>query len=675
MENAPHPSSDVSKPRGLARAGAPERVFLRAVGVVFVAWLALTFATLLLLERQDQRNAAAAELALVAASQKAAVRQIEASLERIARMPEGPELRTAEIALTWEVERLLEFEDRRLALARPGTPGMRRLSDVTADTLGMIAGVTDGDQALALRDLYAASLSPQAGRFAQRYETDAEHARAIARFTHFGVFGLHLAVIAMLAFLVAAPARARIADWVADSLRTDEENRFRLLHDPLTHLPNATYLRAHLDRLVAGTERATTQTAVLRLNLDRFKTLRDTLGSRVTEEILRISARRIRQVLRAGDFAAYLGQDDFVLIAPDLDDVNAVSGIAHRVQQALGKPFSLPGGARRIGCSIGVTMLSDDRPDAERALGNAEIALSEAQEAGSCAVRYFRESLRAEAERRATMFSEMIAGLDRGEFVPFFQPQIDLATGVLSGFEALVRWRHPVQGLLAPGAFLEFAETADLIDRLGEVVLAQSLAALTAWDAAGLNVPRVGINFAMSQLRDPRLIEKIKWEVERNDVEPARISIEVLETVLIKTDSDLVVRNLRGLASVGFEIELDDFGTGHASIQNLRRFMVDRIKIDRSFVFGLETSEEQQVLTSSMIAMARALGIRTLAEGVETPEAEAMLRQLGCDHFQGFLVAKPMSLADTFDWLAGFRARSCGPQAGVRDAGGDPNMP
>ena len=188
-------------------------------------------------------------------------------------------------------------------------------------------------------------------------------------------------------------------------------------------------------------------------------------------------------------------------------------------------------------------------------------------------------------------------------------------------------------------------------------------------------MPRVGVNFALAQLRDPRLIEKIKWEVERFDLDPCRLAIEVLETVLIKSDADMVVRNLRGLASAGFHIELDDFGTGHASIANLRRFMVNRIKIDRGFIFGIETSEEQQKLTASMIAMAGALGISTLAEGVETEDAEAILRRLGCDQFQGFLVAKPMSQTDTFHWLRSFKDRHYDAQTADAQATADPNMP
>ena len=460
---------------------------------------------------------------------------------------------------------------------------------------------------------------------------------------------------------VVQPARRRIDDWMAKAAEVDRENRFRLLHDALTGLPNAAYFHAHLAQLAAGADRAASQTAVLRVDLDRFQGFREGLGARTGDEVIRLAARRIRKALRAGDFAAFLGQDDFVVVAAELDEGNDAAMIAGRVQAALSKPFAIHGGARRLTCSVGVTLLSDDRPDSERALANAEIALAAARATGPGGVRYFREDLRREVERREELFAALMQGLDRGEVTAFFQPQVELATGAFAGFEALVRWQHPGHGVLEPEAFLAFAEDTDLGERIGELVLTRALEALNAWDAAGLAVPRVGVNFALAQLRDPRLVEKIKWETERLGVEPRRIAIEVLETVLIKTDADMVVRNLRGLASAGFHVELDDFGTGHASIANLRRFMVNRIKIDRSFVTGIETSEEQQTLTASMIAMAHALGIATLAEGVETEAARAALARLGCDAFQGYLVGRPMPLADSLAWLAGFPGQRTAP--------------
>ncbi|TPE50455.1 putative bifunctional diguanylate cyclase/phosphodiesterase [Amaricoccus solimangrovi] len=476
-----------------------------------------------------------------------------------------------------------------------------------------------------------------------------------------------------LLLFVALPAGRRIRAWAARAGEAERENRFRLLHDPVTGMPNGTFLRAHLGRLVAGADREATQTAVLRLDIDRFGMLRDTLGPRTSDEILRMVARRLRNTLRAGDFAAHMGHDDFVLVASGLADAGAAAAIAARTQAALSKPFAIRGGTQRIATSIGVTLVSDDAPDTERVLANAEIALAAAEAAnGACVVRYFRDELRVEVERREALFTELLAGLGRGELVPYFQPQICLRTGALAGFEALVRWRHPRRGVLAPGAFLDFAEDADLTERIGEAVLGQSLRAIRAWDRAKLDVPRVGVNFAAKQLRDPALIEKIKWEVERADIDPSRLAIEVLETVMIRGDADMVARNLRGLASAGFHIELDDFGTGHASLANLRRLMVNRIKIDRSFVDGIETTPEQREITASMIAMAGALGIGTLAEGVESRAAAEVLRELGCDLAQGYLIAKPMPLGETFDWLRAFEAAGKG--GACRVAAG-PNTP
>ncbi|PZQ49653.1 MAG: diguanylate cyclase [Rhodovulum sulfidophilum] len=460
-----------------------------------------------------------------------------------------------------------------------------------------------------------------------------------------------LSAVALAAFVV-VPAWGRIRDWVARAGEADRENRFRLLHDPVTGMPNATFLHAHLARLLAGADRETGQTAVMRLDIDKFGMLRETLGARTSDEILRLVARRLRGTLRAGDLAAHIGHDDFVLVAAGLADANAAAGIAQRAQEALSKPFAIRGGTQRVTANIGVTLVSDDAPEIDRVLANAEIALAAAEATnGAGTVRYFRDDLRLEAERREALYTELLAGLGRGELVPYFQPQVCLRTGALVGFEALARWHHPRRGLLAPGAFLDFAEEADLTGRIGEAVLGQSLRALRAWDRAKLAVPRVGVNFAARQLRDPALIEKIKWEVERADIDPGRLAVEVLETVMIKGDADMVARNLRGLASAGFHIELDDFGAGHASIANLRRLMVNRIKIDRGFIDGIEASVEQRELTASMIAMAGALGIHTLAEGVETPEAMETLRALGCDLAQGYLIARPMALGDTFDWL------------------------
>jgi len=661
---------------------APDRLFVRSIGVMLWAGLALAVLGHVVTDMALRRQAESAELAMISASEAAAARSVAGTLDRILIIGDAPGRNTARTKLTWDIERLIELEQERLAAiaaaagAPPARSGLLEAAD-TAREIAMRPTLADAD-AERLKGLFEAQILPQLDLIAAHSRSDAARIRKAAEWAAAGALALYCLGAAVLVLGIVRPARKRIGAWVAQTDENDRENRFRLLHDGLTRMPNAAYLHAYLTRLIAGADRRESHVALLRIDLDRFRILHETLGKSCGDEIIRIAARRVQHALRNGDFAAYLGQESFVVVTSDLEDPNAAAVIAHRVQSALAQPFSVRGGARRITCSIGVALLSDDHADPDLLLGNAGIALAEAQGAGTGSIRYFREDLRLAVERREILFTELLSGLENGEVVAFFQPQIDLRTGGFCGFEALVRWQHPRHGLLTPASFLDFADETDLTERIGEVVLTRSLEALQAWDRAELDVPKVGVNFALAQLSDPRLIEKIKWEVERLDVDPARLALEVLETVLIKTDTDVTVRNLRGLAAAGFRIELDDFGTGHASIQNLRRFMVNRIKIDRSFVNGIETSEEQQQLTASMIAMAHALGIETLAEGVETEDAEAILRRLGCDYFQGFLVARPMSLSQTIPWLRGFRPRTPADAPGgaaVRAGSGDPKTP
>jgi diguanylate cyclase len=635
----------------------PDRFVTRACATVLGASMLLMAAGNLAADRMVQLHGQASELALIGAQQSALSRRIVDGLTRMLTLPPGPERGTAQTNLAWEIEQLVAQDRVRLSVAHADSGSNAQQQELNALLLEAEAsligagGTLEPDHARALKKLFEEQLAPRYDLMALRLEADAERRRNEGRTAIFGLLALQSLGLLGLVAGVAMPAVRRTRAWVRHATEAERESRHRLLHDPLTQLPNGTYLHAFLSRAVAEARRMQRPAAVLRIDIERFKVLRETLGARTADEIIRIFARRIQHSLRVGDFAAHLGHEDFVVVAIDLEDRNAAAAIAHRLQMTLDKPFSIRGTAQRVSSSMGVTLLSDDEPEADRILGNAEIALSEAQGMGGGSIRYFDDSMRLEVERREALLTELMTGLERGELVPFFQPQLELGTGRLRGFEALARWHHPDRGLLTPAAFLDFAEQAGLTERIGEVILSQSLKALKAWDKAGLDVPTVGINFALAQLRNPRLIEKIKWETERLEIEPNRIAIEVLETVLIKSDADMVVRNLRGLASAGFQIDLDDFGTGHASISNLRRFMVTRIKIDRSFVLGIETCPEQQKLTASMIAMARALGIRTLAEGVETAAARDMLAGMGCDDFQGYFIARPMGYGETLDWL------------------------
>jgi EAL domain-containing protein (putative c-di-GMP-specific phosphodiesterase class I) len=260
------------------------------------------------------------------------------------------------------------------------------------------------------------------------------------------------------------------------------------------------------------------------------------------------------------------------------------------------------------------------------------------------------------ADRDATR-DELAAALGDGQIQAYFQPQISTDTATITGFEALARWIHPERGIIPPSEFLPLIEDLGLSDHLGAVILNNSLAALKSWDNAGHRIANVAVNFSEVELRDPKLAERLKWELDRFDLTPERLTVEILETVVADTDNDVIVRNIAALSTLGCGIDLDDFGTGHASITSIRRFAVRRLKIDRSFVARVNEDREQQKMVSAILSMAQQLGLDTLAEGVETTGEHSMLAQLGCAHVQGFGIARPMPFSETLGWIEKFNAQ------------------
>jgi EAL domain-containing protein (putative c-di-GMP-specific phosphodiesterase class I) len=263
---------------------------------------------------------------------------------------------------------------------------------------------------------------------------------------------------------------------------------------------------------------------------------------------------------------------------------------------------------------------------------------------------YSPQMHRAKVARHALM-DEARDALELGHILPWFQPQISTDTGAVTGFEALARWQHPERGMISPPEFLPALERAGLMDRLGEVMLYHAFTALRAWDRAGKTVPSVGVNFSAAELRNPTLLDRIAWELDRFDLDAGRLTVEVLESVIATSQDDMTQRNIAGLAGLGCTIDLDDFGTGHASITSLRQFAISRIKIDRSFVMKVDQDRDQQQMVSAILTMAEQLGLDTLAEGIETAGEHSMLAQLGCRNVQGYGIGRPMPFADTLDWL------------------------
>lgn len=401
-------------------------------------------------------------------------------------------------------------------------------------------------------------------------------------------------------------------------------------------------------------------TACLVLQFDASDRLIDQHGRAAQTEVLARAAERICASLRAGDTVARLEGGGFAvaLAAVRRLDIETVVQVAVRLQAALSAPISLNATRIYVTCSIGFC-LGSRAPEASGAslLNAAQIAADDALRHGPNTIRSFSEDMAATRADRDALRDELEHALDEGQIRPHFQPQISTHTGAITGFEALARWYHPDKGLIPPAEFLPMIEDAGLSERLGEVILYHALSALVRWDRAGLNVPTVAVNFSSQELRNPRLAEKLKWELDRFDLEPKRLSVEVLENVVAQTDNDIIVSNIAALAALGCGIDLDDFGTGHASITSIRRFAVRRIKIDRSFVTKLDEDREQQKMVAAILSMAERLGLETLAEGVETPGEHAMLSQLGCGDVQGFGIARPMPVDETMEWIARHRVK------------------
>ena len=397
------------------------------------------------------------------------------------------------------------------------------------------------------------------------------------------------------------------------------------------------------------------RTAAYMIELDDAKLLAARHGQTAADLILARTGDRLQSCLRDVDLVRRVGEARFLVT---LDPVRRLTldtcvGIAARLQRALEDPISIDATAVPVSCSIGFCISNRSPNDsAEALIGAARTALAEARRHGAGSLRGFSEDIREESDVQAVFAEEILTAMEQGQFAPWFQPQISTDTGRITGFEALARWVHPQKGLIPPVEFLPTVTEMGKIERLGEIMLSRALGALRKWDEAGFDVPTVAVNFSDAELRNPALLDRVKWELDRFDLAPHRLVVEVLESVVAASPDDATARNINALARLGCVIDLDDFGTGQASISAVRRFAVSRLKIDRSFVMKADRDPDQQRMIAAILTMSEQLGLATVGEGVETKGEHAMLAQLGCDHVQGFGIARPMPLEDTMEWIA-----------------------
>jgi len=423
--------------------------------------------------------------------------------------------------------------------------------------------------------------------------------------------------------------------------QAEEAVRFVATHDALTKLPNRVMFAQRLEHALSQAARHGRRLAVLFIDLDRFKVINDTLGHDVGDALLREVARRLSESLRASDTVARLGGDEFVVLLEELSDPMYVTAVAHKLLAALAQPVILEAREYHVTASIGASAFPDDSADAQALLKNADIAMYRAKEQGRNTFQFYSAQLNLHTVERLTLESGLRRALERDELRLHFQPQVELRTGRITGVEALVRWQHPEHGLLPPARFIAIAEETGLIVPIGNWVLQAACDAHRDWARRGLPPLRVSVNLSARQFAHDNLVRDIRSLMGGGGFGLDRLELEITESMVMR-DPDRVVALLRELRHIGVRVSIDDFGTGHSSLAYLKRFPVDSLKIDHSFIAGVPDDLGDVAITHAVIGMAHNLGMKVIAEGVETRVQRDFLANQGCDEYQGYFFSAPV---------------------------------
>src|SRR5580693_6733190 len=422
---------------------------------------------------------------------------------------------------------------------------------------------------------------------------------------------------------------------ITERKRAEARLAFMAQHDGLTGLPNRKLLRQQMDEILLHTRRSAEKVAVLILGLDNFKAVNDTLGHGIGDKLLRGVAKRLRSTLREEDTLARLNSDEFAIVQSGLTRPEEAVMLARRLLEAIGDPYLLDGHSVVIGASIGIAMAPGDGEESEKLLKNADMALSRAKNDSRGTFSFFEAGMDARAQSRRKIEIDLRDAIQNEVLRPYYQPLVDLSTGRITGFEALVRWPHPERGMISPAEFIPVAEETGLINGLGGLMLRGACADAALWPED----VRVAVNLSPLQFRTGNLLSIVMDALKQSGLPARRLELEITETLLLEK-SGQVLATLHALRALGVRISMDDFGTGYSSLSYLRSFPFDKIKIDQSFVRGLGTNNDAQAIVRAIISLGVGLGVTITAEGVETEAEPSCLRAEGCHEGQGFLFSR-----------------------------------
>ncbi|MBZ6077186.1 putative bifunctional diguanylate cyclase/phosphodiesterase [Microvirga puerhi] len=425
-------------------------------------------------------------------------------------------------------------------------------------------------------------------------------------------------------------------------------------HDALTDLANRVLFREQMERSLVHAHRHDSRVAVLCLDLDRFKDVNDTLGHETGDALLKLVAQRLLACVGEEDVVARLGGDEFAVLQLSIQEPHDAAVLAMRIVESLGAPYDIEGQEIVIGTSIGIAFAAEGSPTPDQLLKHADLALYRAKSGGRGTFRFFEPEMDEQLQARRVLEVDLRKALVNGEFELFYQPQVDIRKKVITGYEALLRWRHPERGIVSPGEFIPIAEDIGLISPLGEWVIQEACQEAAKWPAS----MKVAVNLSPVQFRNKNLVQCVKNALTASNLCPSRLEVEITESVLLQ-DNDATLATLHQLRKLGVRIAMDDFGTGYSSLSYLRSFPFDKIKIDQSFVQGLSSRADCLAIVQSIAGLGANLGMSTVAEGVETEDQLIQLRAAGCTEVQGYYFGRPKparELVHTLDMFEPTRA-------------------
>jgi diguanylate cyclase (GGDEF)-like protein/PAS domain S-box-containing protein len=445
--------------------------------------------------------------------------------------------------------------------------------------------------------------------------------------------------------------RIAIFSDITELRRQEERLRYQAHFDALTGLANRVLLRERLEQAIAFAKRDQSRVAVMMLDLDRFKMVNDSLGHETGDRLLKQVAERLSTTIGATATVARLGGDEFAVLVWQVEDTTQLAAMAEAVIAAVREPYLLNDQEIHMGVSIGIAVHPQDGETAADVMRNADVALYRVKDSGRNDFRFFDPSMNSRALERLELEASLRRALQNNEFTLFYQPKVTVADGVYCGAEALIRWRHPVRGLVPPLEFIPIAEESGLINPIGAWALREACRQIAAWRAAGLPTPPVAVNVSAQQLTEGALPELISSALAEHGLPAECLEVELTESILM-SDPDLGIRILAELETIGVGVAIDDFGTGYSSLNYLKRLPLRSLKIDRSFVKDIVTDPRDRAIVQAIVAMSHALGLSVVAEGVETEDQLRFLAAEGCDTAQGYMFAKPLPAADLPGWLA-----------------------